>query len=103
MIHKGVILLNYNKYIIISIVTVLLVFVILFSISNNDDNAPESFEILKEYNGKVALYDSNNTTPVSVYDIYIDSLPERDRKSLTEGIKIESEIHLDKILQDYDY
>lgn len=100
---KVVLILNNYKYIIISIITVLLIFVILFSFTRKDDNIPESFEVLKEYNGKVALYNSNNTTPVSVYDIYIDSLPENDRKSLKEGIKIESDNHLDKILQDYDY
>lgn len=94
--------MNNYKYILISIIAVMLVFIMFLFFTSRGVNEPESFEILKEYNGKVALYDSNNTTPVSVYNIYIDSLPQNDQKSLKEGIKIESDNHLDKILQDYD-
>ena len=45
------------------------------------------FYILKDYNGRIALFESGSTKPKCVYDIFTSSLPEEDAKNIRKGIK----------------
>ena len=82
------------------------VFITLFSViasyisvfANNKDNMDM---VLREYNGSVALYKGNEI--IEIYDeIVIGVLPDTDRKLLKEGIVIENEEQLSRIIEDYD-
>lgn len=57
--------------------------------------------ILKDYNGKIALYKNSNNTPDEVFDIFTDSLPESDAKSLKQGITASTEQELQKLIENY--
>lgn len=57
--------------------------------------------ILKERNGKVALYKGNQI--IKIYDeIVISVLPKIDQEALYSGIIIKNEKQLDAIIEDYD-
>lgn len=58
---------------------------------------------VKEYNGKIAVFESDNTEPLIVLDDpYIRDLPEKDRELLANGIVARNKAELNKILEDYD-
>lgn len=60
--------------------------------------------IVKEYNGKIAVFLSNSTAPLYVLDDpYVRDLPEYDREMLKNGIIANNNSELIKILEDYDY
>ena len=58
--------------------------------------------ILKEYEGKAALFRENSETPYQILDLEVWLLPEADRKALENGISAEDEETLRKILEDWD-
>ncbi len=53
------------------------------------------------FNGKLAVFDRDSKLPYKVYDTYISSLPEEDRKIIEEGIFTNSSSELMKIIEDY--
>lgn len=55
---------------------------------------------IKEYNGVVTVFDAESGFIVKITDTYISSLPENDRKKLSEGIKIDDDEKLRKLLED---
>lgn len=57
---------------------------------------------LKDYNGRIALYENGNATPTEVYDIFTESLPSEDAKALKSvGIKAKNKKELELILENY--
>lgn len=59
--------------------------------------------IVAEYQGKIAVFNEDNTTPIHVFESpYVRDLPKYDRELLTKGIVVESNTELLKILEDYD-
>lgn len=57
---------------------------------------------LKDYKGRLALYQNGNDTPTEIYDIFTESLPVYDAKILkSEGIKAKDEKELKIILDNY--
>ncbi len=56
---------------------------------------------VKEYDGKVAVFKNNDTTPSTVYESYISLLPEQDREKLKSGISVNNKDDLQKIIEDY--
>lgn len=89
-------------FIIPAIVFAFLIVLYLIFSSNDNKNADNNSMVLKSYNGKVALYENDNTTPKNIYDIYIESLPQADRESLEVGIEINNNAELESLLQDFD-
>lgn len=55
---------------------------------------------VKEYNGLVAVFDAESGFIVKITDTYVSSLPNDDRKKLSEGIKIDDDEKLRKLLED---
>lgn len=53
------------------------------------------------FNGKLAVFDRDSKLPYKVYDTYINTLPEEDRKIIEEGIFTNSSSELLKIIEDY--
>lgn len=56
---------------------------------------------VREYQGKVAVFSENEKAPDTVYDVYIENLPEKDKNLLKIGLRAESEEELQQIIEDY--
>lgn len=65
------------------------------------ENTTDFHYILKDYNGKIALFTSDREAPVEVYDIFTNSLPDRDAEKLSKGITASDEKELSKLLETY--
>ncbi len=61
----------------------------------------QEYYILKNHNGRIALFSSKSEIPIKIYDIYAKSLPEKDTQALNEGIKAESEAELNNLIETY--
>lgn len=57
--------------------------------------------ILGSSDGFIALWKDSNPEPVRVFPYSIASLPEADRQALEQGIRIETETDLTRLLEDY--
>lgn len=58
---------------------------------------------VKEYNGKIAVFENGNTEPLKVMESpYIRDLPKTDQEILSQGIIVYDKTELNKILEDYD-
>lgn len=55
--------------------------------------------LLKEYNGKLAVYKNNDFQ--YELDIYVFTLPDEDKKLLSQGISVSSEQELNDIISSY--
>ena len=53
---------------------------------------------LKDYNGRLALFESNDTKPKAVYEIFTSTLPEADQINLKNGITVTSEKEVQKLI-----
>lgn len=53
------------------------------------------------FNGKLAVFDQDSKLPYKVYDTYVSTLPEEDRKIIENGIFTDSSSELMKIIEDY--
>lgn len=69
--------------------------------SNEPIPVEQEYYILKSYNNKIALFSSQRESPIEIFDIYTDSLPDYDKEKLRQGIKAYSEAELNKILETY--
>lgn len=79
------------------------------NLNNTDDSSDlAAFEetendgtsyVLKEYNGKIGIYE--NDSLIYTLDTYIFTLPEKDKKLLSEGISVSSKEELYEILEEY--
>lgn len=62
----------------------------------------EKVYYLKDYNGKIAVYEEESETPFKVTEAEVSALPVLDQKQLKgEGIKAQGKKELDRLLQDY--
>lgn len=109
----------FNKRVVISVFIIFFCFLFVGAVvtftnakeSKNDDNKFESVTsasekdsniyIVKEYNGKIAVYNENMDKPIKTTDSSVDSLPEIDRALIQKGIKVEDKTELRKLLEDY--
>lgn len=68
-----------------------------------DISSQNEYYIIKEYDGKIAVFSNNFDKPIHTLDSpYVRDLPEYDRELLEEGIVANSKDELTKILEDYD-
>lgn len=58
--------------------------------------------LLKEYNGKIGIFETGSDTPIQIIDIPINTLPEEDIKSLKLGIRVKDVDALNKIIEDFE-
>lgn len=56
---------------------------------------------IKDYNGRIAVFENDNSYPQSVYDSYTSVLPETDQRRLQEGIVVNNTADLQRIIEDY--
>ena len=57
--------------------------------------------VLRSWEGKLALFTGDGTTPDEVYDVYIQSLPPEEQDRLNQGIVIHTDEELASWLEDY--
>ena len=57
--------------------------------------------IMKESDGKIAIFDADTGNIQKTLDVYIFTLPQRDKEYLKEGILIFSEQELYSLIEDY--
>lgn len=56
---------------------------------------------LKNHGGRLAVFESQSDTPFRVYDVYINTLPAYDQELLQEGVAVEGEAALARLIEDY--
>ncbi len=66
----------------------------------SDSAAPESAYMLREYDGRIAVYCGLRAEPAAVTDIEVQLLPEADRQALSRGIGAEDPRSLSMLLED---
>lgn len=57
--------------------------------------------LLKEFNGKLAVFENGEKAPKMIFDVSIDSLPEVDALALKNGLKIKNEQELNDRIEDF--
>lgn len=76
--------------------------VAVFTLRPFEEEAPESSYTLRDWHGRLALFESGEATlPVEVYDVYTHLLPENDVLSLQAGIPLENREQLQRLLEDF--
>lgn len=58
--------------------------------------------VLKDSNGKVAVYKIGEYEPYMILEVYTSTLPYVDRMSLLEGITVIGDENLRQIIEDFD-
>lgn len=61
----------------------------------------KEFYILKDYNGKIAVYSSLLDKPIEITDASITKLPKSDQDALKSGIKADTKKELNRLLEDF--
>ena len=103
-----------KKLIIISSGFVLVCLIVSFGILPNlrhissadsgSDNKASSHSItyiVKNFNGRIAVFEDESTTPFKITEINIKNLPKEDQILLENGIRADSKEQLNSILEDY--
>ncbi len=64
--------------------------------------AQREFEyLLKEYEGRLAVFFHEEEAPQTVFDVYVSTLPEYDRGQLQQGVPVKDYGELLKRIEDY--
>ncbi len=59
------------------------------------------YVILGSWKGYIALFEAGKEEPRQIFPTKADSLPEKDRLALEEGIVVRNEKALQRLLEDY--
>lgn len=57
--------------------------------------------VLKDYYGKIAVFQTNKDQPDIVFDVYVSTLPEFDQKALQTGVFAQDMKELNRLIEDY--
>lgn len=69
---------------------------------SENKNIHDNFEyVLKEFNGKIAVFKKDDEVPHFIFDVYINNLPTDDQKELVNGIYAKDDIELNRLIEDY--
>lgn len=58
--------------------------------------------LLREYEGRLAIFKENQSDPIKKFEVYIEELPERDIAKLKVGIKTDSFEGAMRLAEDYE-
>ena len=64
-------------------------------------NPTEISYVVKEYGGKIAVFNQGEDSPLAVYEVYVHLLPENDIELLRKGIPVDDDYALQKTLEDF--
>ena len=59
--------------------------------------------VIKEHNGKIAVFLEGKKDPYMELDIWVDELTQEDAKISRQGITAQTPAELLRMLEDYDY
>ena len=95
-----------KKLIIITLSIISLCMVINFAVltAKSDEHQPLNANrtyIIKNYEGKVACFEEDSTSPFIITEIYVINLPPLDREMLEDGIEVVGAKKLSRVLEDY--
>lgn len=62
---------------------------------------PAAEYLLRDNGGRVALYTADGEGPIAQYEIYTRLLPQADVLALQQGIPVQDESALQRLLEDY--
>ncbi|BED93052.1 MAG: hypothetical protein RsTaC01_1004 [Candidatus Paraimprobicoccus trichonymphae] len=68
--------------------------------TNNDLNENIKF-VVKEYKGRIAVFEPENPKPIKITDVQTVELSDEDQKLLLLGIELSNEEELSSVLEDY--
>ena len=95
------------KKLIIALSTIFCTIMIMVSIYTSvprNQPQPESKTAVeytvRDYGGKVAVFETGSDSPLVVYEIYTHLLPENDIELLRQGIKVTTQEQLQTCLED---
>lgn len=57
--------------------------------------------IMRNHGGRLAVFEAQEDSPRLVFDVYVNTLPEYDQEILQEGVSVEGEDALTKLIEDY--
>ncbi len=69
--------------------------------ANKSERTAVSEQLLGEWEGRLALFEGDDTLPAQVYDVWIATLPEAEQQKLKTGIPIRDDQTLWSLLEDY--
>ena len=110
---RNAVLLSLISIILVSLITIGATYVIPeqvpreFSSSEVSIEPPESEDtshypyLLREYEGKLAVFTDDLVEPDMVFDVYVKTLPEFDREQLKTGVRVETYDKLVNLIEDY--
>lgn len=55
---------------------------------------------VKDFNGNVAVFNSFDSNPIKVVNVYTSSLPKADQEMLLKGITVKNQLELNVLLED---
>ncbi len=58
-------------------------------------------QVLREWNGQIALFEENADEPIEVYEVTVAALPEEEQQRLRAGIVIDGEEMLAALIDNY--
>lgn len=100
---------NTRLFILIFTLTFTLLTVIFgITVSATGKNTPnvtssyETFYILKEYEGRPAVFKNGESDPLYTLEVFISQLPERDKKRIKNGISADTLEEILQIAEDYE-
>ena len=62
---------------------------------------PYTGYIVKEYNGKIAVFEKGVANPYRMTDMPVSFLPDYDKNLLLGGIELDSQDEVNRVLEDY--
>lgn len=71
-----------------------------YSQALENTSAKDSY-VLKEYNGKLAVFEMDSENPVEVFSVFVNTLPQVDRDLLKNGIIASTKAELLRLIEDY--
>lgn len=67
---------------------------------SSTQSAPVSSYLVKEYNGKIAVFREGESTPFRITDVSVNTLPYADQVDLKDGIHASDDVKLVQLLED---
>jgi len=94
---------------IIIITSIILVFITGFIVLNYMKNSDQetgnsktsALYVVKNFNGKIAIFEKESIEPFKITEIPVSYLPEKDQENLNKGIEAFNFEELKHILEDY--
>lgn len=68
----------------------------------NQDLQKKEYFIAKKYEDKIAIFKSTSSEPIKILNIHFNTLTEQDKKSIENGVILNSEQELKKFIEDFD-